>query len=95
MGELNKENRAWWFEARLKQVLQYATTWKAVVLLDEADVFLEARQDGGGDAAERNALVAGTYCCAIFRAVRIIILLQCFFDILNTSPELSSLPPTV
>lgn len=31
------------FEKELKKVLQYATTWKAIVLLDEADVFLEAR----------------------------------------------------
>jgi hypothetical protein len=61
MGELNKENRAWMFEYRLKKVLQYATIWKAVVLLDEADVFLEARRDGGGDSTERNALVAGMY----------------------------------
>ncbi|KAF2264299.1 P-loop containing nucleoside triphosphate hydrolase protein [Lojkania enalia] len=58
LAELNKENRPWWFEYRLKQVLQYATIWKAVVLLDEADVFLEKRRDDVGDASERNALVA-------------------------------------
>jgi AAA+ superfamily predicted ATPase len=58
MAELNKHNRAWYFEHRLSQVLQYATIWKAIVLLDEADVFLEARKDDVPDAAERNALVA-------------------------------------
>ncbi|KAI9692396.1 MAG: hypothetical protein M1822_006627 [Bathelium mastoideum] len=58
MAELNKENRAWYFEYRLAQVLQYATIWQAVVLLDEADVFLEARKDDSSDASERNALVA-------------------------------------
>ena len=58
IAELNKFNRAWYFEYRLKQVLQYATIWKAIVLLDEADVFLETRRDDIGDATERNALVA-------------------------------------
>jgi SpoVK/Ycf46/Vps4 family AAA+-type ATPase len=41
----------------LKRLLQYATMWKSVVLLDEADVFLEARDERAGDA-KRNALVA-------------------------------------
>jgi AAA+ superfamily predicted ATPase len=41
----------------LKELLQYATLWKAVVLLDEADVFLEAREDDSSDI-QRNALVA-------------------------------------
>ncbi|KAI9703047.1 MAG: hypothetical protein M1820_006038 [Bogoriella megaspora] len=58
MAELNKYNTAWYFEFRLTQILQYATIWQAVVLLDEADVFLEARKDEGADTAERNALVA-------------------------------------
>ncbi|OTB05995.1 hypothetical protein M426DRAFT_55898 [Hypoxylon sp. CI-4A] len=44
------------FEKELKKVLQYATIWQAVILLDEADVFLEARKDIGN--AERNSLVA-------------------------------------
>jgi hypothetical protein len=57
IAEMNRYNSAWYFEHRLKQVLQYATIWKAVVLLDEADVFLEARKDDAA-AAERNALVA-------------------------------------
>ena len=59
MGELNKENRPWYFEWRLKQILEYATIWKAIVVLDEADVFLEARQDTPSDGGQRNALVAG------------------------------------
>lgn len=58
MSELNKFNSASYFERRLADVLRLATTWKAVVLLDEADVFLEARRDESPDAAERNALVA-------------------------------------
>lgn len=58
MSELNKHNSAWYFEQRLAQVLQLATTWKAVVLLDEADVFLEARQSDTPAQQERNALVA-------------------------------------
>ncbi len=60
MGELNKENRPWYFEYRLKQILEYATLWKTIVVLDEADVFLEARQDTPSDGGQRNALVAGT-----------------------------------
>ncbi|KAF7509050.1 hypothetical protein GJ744_008445 [Endocarpon pusillum] len=58
MAELNKHNLASEFERRLVQLLQYATIWKAIVLLDEADVFLEARKDDIAGALERNALVA-------------------------------------
>lgn len=57
LGDLNRYDRPWLFEMRLKQILTYATMWKAVVLLDEADVFLEARQESIGDSS-RNALVA-------------------------------------
>ncbi|KAJ5370880.1 ATPase AAA-type core, partial [Penicillium cataractarum] len=57
LGELNKEDSAWAFETRLRLLLRYATLWKAVVLMDEADVFLEARDDHG-DSNTRNALVA-------------------------------------
>jgi hypothetical protein len=59
MAELNKEDSPYWFEYHLKRILQYATTWKAIVVLDEADVFLEARQDTPTDGGTRNALVAG------------------------------------
>lgn len=58
LGELNRDNIPWSFEYRLKRVLQYATMWKAIVLLDEADVFLEVRQDSGQGDGKRNALVA-------------------------------------
>ncbi|KAI0541060.1 P-loop containing nucleoside triphosphate hydrolase protein [Xylaria digitata] len=65
IGELNQTSRqatsqiilsgSQNFEKELKKILQYATIWQAVVLLDEADVFLEARTDNSYD---RNALVA-------------------------------------
>ena len=42
----------------LKYLFQYATIWKAIVLIDEADVFLEARSSGTGESAQRNGLVA-------------------------------------
>lgn len=47
----------------LKRLLTYAAIWRAVVLIDEADVFLEARKIGTGatagkDALKQNALVA-------------------------------------
>jgi hypothetical protein len=61
MSELNKYNDAWHFERELKKVLRLATIWKAVVLFDEADVFLEARGDKSStttESASRNALVA-------------------------------------
>lgn len=58
MSELNKYNEPWYFEQCLSEVLRLATEWKAVVLLDEADVFLESRRDDTPDAATRNALVA-------------------------------------
>ncbi|KAF4965654.1 hypothetical protein FSARC_6592 [Fusarium sarcochroum] len=57
LGELNTSNVPWLFERRLKQLLQYATIWQAIVLLDEADVFLEARENSSSNAT-RNALVA-------------------------------------
>lgn len=58
LAELNRENSTWYFETQLRTLLEYATTWQAVVLMDEADVFLEARKDDVPNAAERNALVA-------------------------------------
>lgn len=57
METLTRSHSPWLFEYELKKVLQYATAWKAVVLLDEADVFLEARQEEASDTT-RNALVA-------------------------------------
>ncbi|KAK4189827.1 ATPase, AAA-type, core [Podospora australis] len=57
LDELNKDDIPSVFEYHLKRLLQYATRWKAVVLLDEADVFLEKRDDAPG-GEKRNALVA-------------------------------------
>ncbi|KAI5205452.1 P-loop containing nucleoside triphosphate hydrolase protein [Aureobasidium subglaciale] len=58
ISELNRYDSPWLFEMELAKVLRLATTWKAIVLLDEADVFLEARRDDSADATNRNALVA-------------------------------------
>jgi len=58
IGELNQRNIPALFERELKRILQYATLWKAVVLLDEADVFLEGRSEAAGVGTEHNALVA-------------------------------------
>ncbi|KAK4166268.1 P-loop containing nucleoside triphosphate hydrolase protein [Cladorrhinum sp. PSN259] len=57
LDELNKDNWPSEFEVRLKRLLHYGTRWNAVLLLDEADVFLERRGDAPG-SQERNALVA-------------------------------------
>ena len=42
-------------ETRLKEVFQYAVTWKAILLLDEADIFLQERDMYD---VKRNALVS-------------------------------------
>lgn len=42
-------------DARLQRVFELATSWKAIVLIDEADVFLEERSLHD---LERNAMVA-------------------------------------
>jgi AAA+ superfamily predicted ATPase len=57
MGELNSDG-GYMFEAKLQELLRLATTWGAVVLIDEADIFLEHRKSGPGANAENNALVA-------------------------------------
>lgn len=46
------------FEARLQELLRYATLWKAIILIDEVDVFLERRDNKSGTDTTRNALVA-------------------------------------
>ncbi|KAL9056892.1 MAG: hypothetical protein Q9162_002663 [Coniocarpon cinnabarinum] len=56
LGELYEYE--WFNEAVLSELLQYATMWKAIVLIDEADVFLESRSTGKDSSAQRNALVA-------------------------------------
>jgi hypothetical protein len=43
-------------EERLSDALALAARWNAVVLIDEADVFLEERKD---NSLKRNGLVAG------------------------------------
>ncbi|KAF8244609.1 P-loop containing nucleoside triphosphate hydrolase protein [Wilcoxina mikolae CBS 423.85] len=43
---------------KLKELLKYATAWNAIVLIDEADVFLEARQGGVASRLEHNSIVA-------------------------------------
>ncbi|KAJ3573820.1 hypothetical protein NPX13_g4567 [Xylaria arbuscula] len=57
MASLDTERMSFIFERNLRRLLQYATLWKAIVLLDEADVFLEMREEKAGNA-DRNALVA-------------------------------------
>ncbi|KAK5625581.1 hypothetical protein RRF57_001297 [Xylaria bambusicola] len=45
-------------QSGVKKIVRYATRWQAILLVDEADVFLESRQSGGQANLERNALVA-------------------------------------
>ncbi|KAG5799594.1 hypothetical protein H9Q69_001432 [Fusarium xylarioides] len=57
LSDLNRYDSPYHFEYRLQEVLRYATTWNAIILFDEADVFLEKR-DLGTNSTTRNALVA-------------------------------------
>lgn len=43
-------------ESKLERLFAYAARWEAILLVDEADVFLEARSSDAG--TERNALVS-------------------------------------
>jgi len=54
-GELGTDAAS--VEEKLLAALNLATTWNAIVLLDEADVFLEQRS---AHDLERNSLVSGT-----------------------------------
>ena len=46
-------------ESNLEKIFDLATTWSAILLIDEADVFLQSRAKGDmGAATERNALVS-------------------------------------
>jgi hypothetical protein len=56
-GELGSQLDA--IQTEIKKLIRYAMMWKAIVLIDEADVFLEARQNGGAISLEKNGLVAG------------------------------------
>lgn len=46
---------AFWVERRLEELLNLATRWKALVLIDEADVFMQERTT---QELERNGLVS-------------------------------------
>ena len=59
LSELKDDER---LEENMLRFQRYSSTWKAVILVDEADVFLEARtSQGSGSSADRNGLVAGTF----------------------------------
>lgn len=45
------------FEAKLRQYLDWAERWNAIVLLDEADVYISNRRED--NSLQQNALVAG------------------------------------
>ena len=46
-------------QSKLRRAVEYVARWNAVLLIDEADVFLEKRETGSKSNLERNALVAG------------------------------------
>ncbi|KAJ4289219.1 hypothetical protein N0V90_011561 [Kalmusia sp. IMI 367209] len=46
-------------ERNLEKIFDLAAQWEAILLIDEADVFLESRSKGRGFNTERNALVSG------------------------------------
>ncbi|RSL62875.1 hypothetical protein CEP54_005464 [Fusarium duplospermum] len=45
-------------EERIKTVVRLASRWGAILLIDEADIFLESRRSSGEVSLERNALIA-------------------------------------
>ncbi|KAL4821918.1 P-loop containing nucleoside triphosphate hydrolase protein [Aspergillus spinulosporus] len=45
-------------EANLARIFALATSWQAILLIDEADVFLESRGRGQAASTEKNALVS-------------------------------------
>jgi SpoVK/Ycf46/Vps4 family AAA+-type ATPase len=55
-GDLGVDPRS--VESTLSQILELVTKWKAILLLDEADVFLEQRSV---HELEENKLVSGQY----------------------------------
>ena len=50
-------------EGRLNTILENAARWRAVLLMDEADVFLEERSSQSADSSNRNALVSVLLRC--------------------------------
>jgi hypothetical protein len=61
-GELGVETAS--VEANLSTALQLATKWNAIVLIDEADVFLEQRR---AKDLQRNALVSSESSNYLYR----------------------------
>ena len=55
-----------WVEKYLEEYFELANKWNAVLLFDEADIFLEERLSERLGDKERNAVVAGTYCGRCF-----------------------------
>ncbi|KAF7868342.1 hypothetical protein EAF04_004874 [Stromatinia cepivora] len=51
-------NEAKKVEKNLAKIFALATTWQAILLIDEADVFLETRTQGVNSNIERNSLVS-------------------------------------
>ena len=64
LGELKVDNGSVGLEETMTTFQRYASHWKAIILIDEADVFLEARSSEGSGQAERNGLVAGRHASA-------------------------------
>ena len=58
LSELKADER---LEDNMLRFQRYSSTWKAIILVDEADVFLEARTTQGSGSADRNGLVAGMH----------------------------------
>lgn len=50
-------------ESKLGDILEMATMWNSILLIDEADIFLEQR---GSGELERNELVASKYFLFFF-----------------------------
>jgi len=60
-GELGSDSGT--LEINLNKTLEVATKWKAILLLDEADVFLEPRST---HSLERNRLICGKSPLALY-----------------------------
>ncbi|KAG9230858.1 AAA family ATPase [Amylocarpus encephaloides] len=58
VGVADVGTKAKYVESNLEKIFDLATTWEAILLIDEADVFLESRSKGAGNNTERNALVS-------------------------------------
>ncbi len=61
-------------EIELKRLLTYASTFQAIVLIDEADVFLEARKSGPADQLEQNAMVAGRFSSVLGQIIMLMVI---------------------